>query len=174
MKELQCQNCGQKFVVKSPKNTRAKFCTRRCCLADFRKRHRAKLRDYSLKWAAENRLRSREIKTRWNRSESGTVNRLEWRKRNWPEIKARYLEGYHADPDTLKGRQRSRKILQQHDSEMLCRICGSSSLVECHHRDLNPRNSCLENLEWLCSECHKWIHTEIRKLLTLESSPIST
>ncbi len=44
-----------------------------------------------------------------------------------------------------------------------CERCGSTEAVEVHHRDRNPSNVAVENLESLCRKCHKRHHVEIRR-----------
>jgi len=40
-----------------------------------------------------------------------------------------------------------------------CVICGEvKGKIYCHHRDGNPRNTDLSNLEWRCPSCHRKTH----------------
>jgi len=36
--------------------------------------------------------------------------------------------------------------------------CGETKQLEVHHKDSNPQNDNLLNLEWVCSVCHDKIH----------------
>lgn len=39
-----------------------------------------------------------------------------------------------------------------------CEECYSTEELHLHHKDFNSRNSKLENLQTLCSQCHVWKH----------------
>jgi rRNA maturation endonuclease Nob1 len=39
-----------------------------------------------------------------------------------------------------------------------CEICGSNKNVDVHHKDGNPQNNVLENLQRVCRSCHIKIH----------------
>ena len=47
-------------------------------------------------------------------------------------------------------------------SSYKCDLCGSSKILQVHHRDLNPANYTnlgnLDNFRVLCSECHTLMH----------------
>lgn len=42
----------------------------------------------------------------------------------------------------------------------ICNRCGSNENIEIHHKDLNPKNNNLDNLEILCRHCHRLEHIE--------------
>src|SRR5690606_35336733 len=39
-----------------------------------------------------------------------------------------------------------------------CEICGKENALDVHHKDENPLNNSLENLQRLCRSCHIKIH----------------
>lgn len=39
-----------------------------------------------------------------------------------------------------------------------CEICGSNKNVDVHHKDGNPMNNSIENLQRLCRSCHTKVH----------------
>jgi hypothetical protein len=44
-------------------------------------------------------------------------------------------------------------------SSIKCIVCGGTEgKIYCHHKDGNPRNTAIENLEWRCPSCHRGIH----------------
>jgi 5-methylcytosine-specific restriction endonuclease McrA len=50
-----------------------------------------------------------------------------------------------------------RKNLRQERAKT-CEVCSSQYAVVAHHRDTNPRNNNVSNLQWLCASCHKKAH----------------
>lgn len=46
-----------------------------------------------------------------------------------------------------------------------CEICGSNKNVDVHHKDLNPENNLLNNLQRVCRSCHIKIHHPAKKCL---------
>lgn len=47
-----------------------------------------------------------------------------------------------------------RKILLATGREPICKICGSKEKLHVHHIDGNHKNNDIDNLVWLCSDCH--------------------
>ena len=41
------------------------------------------------------------------------------------------------------------------NKELGCKRCGSQEKLELDHKDTYPNNNRLDNLQWLCSVCHK-------------------
>lgn len=56
--------------------------------------------------------------------------------------------------------KRARKVLQC-NRDKHCVECGALERLEAHHKDEDITNCALENLEWLCRECHE-IHHVLR------------
>ena len=44
-----------------------------------------------------------------------------------------------------------------------CEICGSNKNVDVHHKDGNPQNNSLDNLQRVCRSCHSKIHHPAKK-----------
>lgn len=40
-----------------------------------------------------------------------------------------------------------------------CEVCGATGLLHVHHRDENPSNNILSNLQTLCPSCHQKSHS---------------
>ena len=53
-----------------------------------------------------------------------------------------------------------RKMLIDSGKEMRCRVCeiDDKRVLTAHHKDLNRNNNQLDNLEWLCLNCHHIEH----------------
>jgi hypothetical protein len=58
------------------------------------------------------------------------------------------------------GRTIYRKILMQSNASVVCRRCGIKDVrvLAVHHIDKNRKNNNLENLTWLCHNCHYLVH----------------
>src|SRR5262245_41890922 len=55
----------------------------------------------------------------------------------------------------LSGRRRAHRLITKMEK---CDVCGSRSGLQRHHRDRNPLNNELSNLQILCQTCHKNDH----------------
>ena len=51
-----------------------------------------------------------------------------------------------------------RKAAQRKFVAIQCSKCGSAKTLQRHHKDMNPLNNNMENLEILCQQCHKAEH----------------
>ena len=53
-----------------------------------------------------------------------------------------------------------RDILKRNKTPEICKICFSSDsrVLAVHHIDKNHKNNNIENLVWLCHNCHHLVH----------------
>ena len=58
-----------------------------------------------------------------------------------------------------------RKIMERSDATKKCIKCGLTDyrILEVHHKDKNRKNNRLNNLVWLCCNCHKLEHVKSRQ-----------
>lgn len=49
-----------------------------------------------------------------------------------------------------------------------CEICGKKGKMDIHHKDCNPHNNDLSNLQILCRSCHMKIHRHQEKVCSVE------
>jgi hypothetical protein len=57
------------------------------------------------------------------------------------------------------GTKEARQLLEQAGRNLnVCDSCGSTFRVAVHHRNGNPFDNGLENLQILCADCHSAIH----------------
>lgn len=61
-------------------------------------------------------------------------------------------------------KKQSRQAMQDAEVPRVCVRCGSLEGLEVHHKDGDPHNNILENLEFLCMPCHRRVHAETRWL----------
>ena len=72
-------------------------------------------------------------------------------------------KAFAAKPKTGK----SWMVLHKHARQLKpygnCEICGSDINVDVHHKDGNPENNDLSNLQRVCRSCHVKIHRPAKK-----------
>lgn len=58
------------------------------------------------------------------------------------------------------GKATYRERFLRKGGKIRCSRCGVSDVrvLDAHHKDSNRRNNVLENLEWLCKNCHFLAH----------------
>jgi 5-methylcytosine-specific restriction endonuclease McrA len=86
-------------------------------------------------------------------------SKIKWRKRKWkiPTRPGMIIDGkpfYHRPPPKIYY-----EILRNAGRNVcVCERCGSDYRITIHHKDGNPFNNQLENLEVLCWNCHSLVH----------------
>lgn len=65
-----------------------------------------------------------------------------------------YIDGRQAE---LGSAAKYQIIMWVAGIEKKCKICGSKTNIDVHHKDGNHNNNELENLMYLCSRCHQTI-----------------
>lgn len=159
---MRCPQCNIEFEPKPWPATRAKYCSIICNKSAYRKRHKEELRE---KWRVYQQVhRDRRLKSqrRYNNSPKGLAMKVAFHKKKRAEYSAKQLTTYHADAELRakqRGREISREKLLKHRPRV-CDRCSSLKNVQCHHRDDNPCNTDLANLQWLCHICHRLVHSD--------------
>lgn len=154
---MQCAQCGHPFIPRGWPATRAKFCSVLCNKRAWYERNKSRVNAQSTRWNAEHRELRLEVQRRWNASARG--KRL---KQRWRAAHPRVLTTL--ERRIISARTTSRRRLCRHDPAKRC-VCRPphSGRVECHHRDGNPLNTQLENLEWRCFFHHRSGHGRLRQ-----------
>jgi|SRR5579863_3610490 len=162
IRKLNCIHCGKPFTRVWP-NANQRTCSRLCKRLSYNERNRAALNERSKKWARNNRERRLEIQRKWNASEKGQLSKRRWYEAHVSENVKKYLTRYRLDEVVRKlqqARLSSRRKLLKTDRPYVCERCGSMARLHCHHKDRDPFNRELSNLQWLCATCHGFAHSE--------------
>lgn len=63
-------------------------------------------------------------------------------------------------PNWVAGQSVYRQLLKRYGKTEKCCTCGITDkrVLVVHHRDANKKNNKIENLEWLCRNCHCIVH----------------
>ncbi len=52
--------------------------------------------------------------------------------------------------------------------QLSCAHCGALELIEVHHIDRDITNNSLDNLQPLCKDCHKRVHSGLFQIHSIE------
>lgn len=153
-----CKYCGGKFRPKPWPATRAKYCSASCNKAAWYQRNKVRVNAKAKIWCGANRPLRLEVQRRWNASPRAKLLKQKWRDKH---ALTRVLT-----PDERKliaARTTSRRRLKRHRPIKRCVCRGRHhGRIECHHRDGNPLNTTLSNLEWRCYRHHRKLHGQFR------------
>ena len=60
----------------------------------------------------------------------------------------------------IHGRSVYRKILERTNKDKICALCKANDfrVLIVHHKDKNRKNNNIDNLVWLCHNCHYLVH----------------
>lgn len=69
-----------------------------------------------------------------------------------------YVRELH--PNWRGGRASYRMLMTKHNIEPICTLCRTKDerVLAVHHIDENRENNVIENLAWLCHNCHHLVH----------------
>lgn len=148
--ELPCPRCKKIFSIKPSrlKDGYKKYCSRHCAHLSTRKGklvkcHACKDEVYkSLKALKGSKsgtfFCTKSCQTKWRNNEYKGEKHSNWK------------GGTHA----------YRRIMMQGGTKPLCRLCktGDIRILAVHHIDENRSNNVIENLAWLCHNCHLLVH----------------
>lgn len=145
-----CKLCSKTFKAKPSwiKNGGGKFCSRACAHTSNRKGTMVSC----FTCGSESYKQRRAI----NGSKSGKLFcskscQTKWRNTEFINEKhANWKGGLHA----------YRRIKTQSGDAEICTLCKISDkrILAVHHVDENRKNNTIENLQWLCHNCHHLVH----------------
>jgi len=91
-------------------------------------------------------------KTKPGVSDNGLSPMGKWRRKNKKKNDAwRKRYGQTAKSNS---RNKARRLLEKSTRARKCVGCGSVTKLEVHHKDSNPMNNSLGNLQWRCTKCN--------------------
>ncbi len=145
-----CKLCSNTFNAKPSwiKNGYGKFCSRKCSHAASRTGKMVNCfvcgievykKPKALKGSASgNFFCTKSCQTKWRNTEFKGDKHANWK------------EGLHA----------YRRIMQQSGTPKICTLCKISDarVMAVHHVDKNRKNNTIENLRWVCHNCHHLVH----------------
>lgn len=151
MPKVNCLICGKEFYVKPCHLTLGwgKYCSKKC---QFQAQRTGQIANCAYCGKSIYRKR-RDLR----RSKSGRVFCNKSCHCAW-ENKHRRI-GIFA-PNWRGGQYVYRDLMRKNKAQPICSICGyeDERVLVVHHKDGNRKNNQIENLEWLCRNCHYLLH----------------
>ncbi len=68
---------------------------------------------------------------------------------------------YKKNQDDMKGRQKARNLIKD---LKYCNRCNSKQDLHRHHKDFNPQNNDISNIEIVCRNCHVYEHNLAKQI----------
>jgi hypothetical protein len=145
-----CEKCGKLFYAKPAhiKKGWGKYCSSKCqyesaktgklekCYICEKLTYRALCRANGSK--SGKYFCSKSCQTKWRNVEFSGNKSLKWK----------------------DGKSTYRKVMLKSAAFRVCMLCkeGDSRILAVHHIDQNRKNYKVENLAWLCHNCHRLVH----------------
>ena len=150
MVTVSCKNCGKKFFAKPSHISYgfAKFCSRKCAYFAALKGRNVQCNECGKKVYRAPRMLERSKSEKYfcdKRCQTLWRNKM-------------YTGEKHAN--YKHGKASYRSLLARAGVKKYCRLCKSKDerVLAVHHIDENRRNNVIENLMYLCHNCHHLIH----------------
>ena len=147
MRVCQREGCGEE--IPTSRRADALYCSNYCRLKRY---------DQSPK----GKIKSVEKVRRYQLSEKGSEVKKKADRKYYQGHKEKWLtqEGF----DVGNAHSKARRIARQANIAKICISCKyDGPSLEIHHKDFDPFNNLIENLEYLCKRCHKDIHGKTTK-----------
>ena len=154
-----CEICHQVFHPK-PANVKkgwGRFCSAKCQYQSFKK---GVLRKCSSCHKEVYITPSRFKNSKSGRFFCGKSCQTKWRNQEFSGDKSKLWKN---------GRSTYRDVMLKSSANRKCRVCGEEDfrVLAVHHVDQNRKNYRLENLVWLCHNCHHLVHSDRMERLSL-------
>lgn len=151
-----CKNCKREFIPSVGNQLSCPNCiliTRKKYKQQWAQEHKELINERSKLWHKNNLGRSRELKRNWN-----------WKNREkhnaYPNKSAVLTSERRKE---ISARTTARRKMKRYFPNKICVGCiNSDGRIEVHHKDFDPFNNSLENLEYRCKRCHTNIHHDRR------------
>lgn len=146
-----CNKCGNHFYAKPNwiKRGWGKFCSRDCVFANQRK---GKLITCFICEKEAYKSPKELVRSKSHKFFCGKSCQTIWRN------KIVFIGENHAN--WKYGESAYRRILTTNGKSLICKLCNNRDerILTVHHKDRNRRNNKIENLVWLCHNCHYLVH----------------
>lgn len=156
-----CVRCGKDYT---PNSSVQKVCLDCRILAkkewkkQYNKINKDKVNAYNKLWYKNNLERARNTKRRWNWTENGIQYRKDWELKNREYVNER-AKKYRTENN---GRRAANHIVTKLGLKRICEYCNTETRVHIHHKDGNPNNNIVSNLQMLCLFHHAEMHHQVR------------
>lgn len=151
MPQVKCKICGKEFYAKPSHLKRGwgKYCSQKC---QYKGLLRGKFVNCAVcdkkTWKAPRALKNSKSGKFFCSKSCQTI----WRNKYFSGEKHSNWKG----GDNIE----YRKLLIESNIKSICKVCGTKDkrVLIAHHRDKNHKNNKVENLIWLCLNCHHLVH----------------
>lgn len=156
-----CPHCRTRFVPAPWPSTHQRYCSSTCSRRAWYERNVEQHAERTKEWCRTHRPRRLEIQRRWNATPEAIAQKRAWQRAHY---KAWYAQMKATGGlRVVYARVTSLRRLKRHNPLKQC-VCPPPhrGRIECHHRDGDPFNTALENLEWQCHAHHQQAHGRSR------------
>lgn len=158
---MTCPQCAETFELKPWPTVKMKYCSKDCMRRAWYERNRERVNAKTKQWCKDHRELRLEVQRRWNaKSRSKELKRV-WQLSNYKAWYAKMKAAGGVKFINARGTSRRRLISHRPERQCVCRG-EHGGRIECHHKDGNPFNTALENLEWRCHRHHRLWHGRYR------------
>lgn len=160
-----CPQCRQPFEQKPWPAQTMKYCTVACMKRAWYLRNKEEVHRRIRERCRANRPQRLEVQRRWNAKPRSKELKQAWQRAHYKEWYARIKDTGAAA--VINARTRSRQHLKKYQPDKAC-VCPPPhrGRIECHHKDFNPFNTDVTNLEWRCHYHHQEAHGRLRPPLS--------
>lgn len=159
---MRCAHCRQTFTPKPWPATRAKFCSIACNKRAWYERNKTRVNSQSTRWNRQHRELRLEVQRRWNATAAAKAQKRAWQQANYAKQYAKMKANGGIRRISARTTSRRRLLRAQPTQQCVCPPPHRGK-IECHHRDGNPLNTVLTNLEWRCFFHHRSEHGKLRR-----------
>lgn len=150
MVTVSCKLCDIQFNAKPSwiKNGQGKYCSRVCA-------HTAHRTGKIVRCATCDKETYKRPKA-FNGTKSGKLFCTKSCQTKWRN--AEFKDEKH--PNWKGGMHAYRRIMKSGNTPQMCTLCKTKDtrVLAVHHVDENRKNNTIENLQWLCHNCHHLVH----------------
>ena len=157
-----CPTCVTIFEPAPWPATHQIYCSRECMKRAYYLRNKEAINAKAKQWCVDNRELRLEVQRRWNAKPSAKAMKKAWQRKHYKEWYSKIRE--NGEVRLISARMASREALTKANPIKKCVASGEhEGRIECHHKDGNPFNTVVSNLEWMCLRHHRMRHGKYRQ-----------